>query len=153
VSPWDGPMRDALAQAALAPAHADVPVGAVVLDEDGRLLAAERNARERLGDPTAHAELLALRAAAAVRGQWRLAGCTLVVTLEPCAMCAGAVVLSRVARVVYGAPDPKAGAAGSLWDLLRDRRLNSRPEVVAGVLEQECGQVLRDFFERRRGLR
>jgi tRNA(adenine34) deaminase len=146
-------MRDALAQAALAPAHADVPVGAVVLDESGAVLAAERNARERLGDPTAHAELLALRAAAAVRGQWRLAGCTLVVTLEPCAMCAGAVVLSRVARVVYGAPDPKAGAAGSLWDLLRDRRLNSRPEVVAGVLEQECGQVLRDFFEQRRGLR
>ncbi len=146
-------MRDALAQAALAPAHDDVPVGAVLLDDGGQLLAAAHNARELTGDPTAHAEVLALRSAAAVRGQWRLSGCTLVVTLEPCAMCAGAIVLSRVARVVYGAADPKAGAAGSLWDLLRDRRLNSRPEVVPGVLAQECGEVLREFFEQRRGLR
>lgn len=146
-------MRDALAEAALALESGDVPVGALVLDPDGGLLAAAHNARERLGDPTAHAELLALRAAAAARGEWRLSGCTLVVTLEPCAMCAGAIVLSRVSRVVYGALDPKAGAAGSLWDLLRDRRLNSRPEVVPGVLEQECAQVLRDFFEQRRGLR
>ncbi len=146
-------MRAALGQAAVAPTHDDVPVGAVLLDEAGVVLAAEHNARERTGDPTAHAEVLALRSAAAVRGQWRLSGCTLVVTLEPCVMCAGAAVLSRVARVVYGAADPKAGAAGSLWDLLRDRRLNSRPEVVPGVLEQECGEVLRDFFEQRRGLR
>ena len=97
--------------------------------------------------------MLALRAGAAARGQWRLDGCTLVVTLEPCTMCAGALVLARVSRVVYGAVDPKAGAAGSLWDVLRDRRLNSRPEVVSGVLEQECGDVLRAFFEGRRGLR
>jgi len=153
VSDWQPAMRDALVQAALAPAHDDVPVGAVLLGEGGELLAAAHNARELTVDPTAHAEVLALRSAAAVRGQWRLSGCTLVVTLEPCAMCAGAIVLSRVARVVYGALDPKAGAAGSLWDLLRDRRLNSRPEVVSGVLEQECGEILRDFFEQRRRLR
>ncbi len=143
-------MRRALEEAAKAVAHDDVPVGAVVLGPDGRLLAAEHNDREGSGDPTAHAEVLALRAAAAAHGQWRLAGCTLVVTLEPCAMCAGAVVLSRVDRVVYGADDPKAGAAGSLFDLLRDRRLNHRPEVVRGVLEPECAGVLRAFFDERR---
>jgi tRNA(adenine34) deaminase len=151
--PYDEAMRLALEQAALAAAHDDVPVGAVVLGPDGALLGVGHNDREGSGDPTAHAEVLALRAAAAALGAWRLTGCTLVVTLEPCAMCAGAVVLSRVGRVVFGADDPKAGAAGSLFDLLRDRRLNSRPEVVRGVLEQECSAVLRSFFEERRGLR
>ena len=141
-------MRLALAQAALAPAHGDVPVGAVVLDPAGAVLAQAHNDREGAGDPTAHAEVLALRAAAGVLGGWRLSGCTLVVTLEPCTMCAGAAVLARVSRVVYGADDPKAGAAGSLWDLLRDRRSNSRPEVVGGVLAVECGEVLRAFFGR-----
>lgn len=143
-------MRRALAQAAAAAARGEVPVGAVVLDPSGTVLAEAGNAREATGDPTAHAEVLALRAAAAVRGEWRLDGCTLVVTLEPCTMCAGAAVLSRVARVVYGAPDPKAGAAGSLWDVLRDRRLNHRPEVIVGVLADECAAVLRDFFAARR---
>lgn len=128
----------------------DVPVGAVVVDAAGSLLAARGNARERNSDPTAHAEVLALRAAAARVGSWRLAGTTLVVTLEPCAMCAGAAVLARVARVVYGAADPKAGAAGSVLDLLRDHRLNHRPEVIGGVREVECAAVLRQFFAGRR---
>jgi tRNA(adenine34) deaminase len=123
-----------------------VPVGAVVLAPDGAVLARGRNAREATGDPTAHAEVLALRGAAAVLGTWRLDGCTLAVTLEPCTMCAGAAVLARVARVVFGAWDPKAGAAGSLWDVLRDRRLNHRPEVVGGVREEECGDLLRRWF-------
>ena len=153
MTPYDDGMRLALEQAALAPAHADVPVGAVVLGPAGQLLGAGHNARELTGDPTAHAEVLALRAAALSVGTWRLAGCTLLVTLEPCTMCAGALVLSRVDRVVYGAADPKAGAAGSLWDALRDRRLNHRPEVVSGVLAEQCGAVLRAFFEDRRGLR
>lgn len=153
MTPYDDGMRLALEQAALAPAHADVPVGAVVLGPAGQLLGAGHNARELSGDPTAHAEVLALRAAALSVGTWRLAGCTLLVTLEPCTMCAGALVLSRVDRVVYGAADPKAGAAGSLWDALRDRRLNHRPEVVSGVLAEQCGAVLRAFFEDRRGLR
>lgn len=153
MSPYDAAMRRALAEAALAAAAGDVPVGAVVLDEAGAVLAADHNRREADGDPTAHAEVLAVRAAAAVRGQWRLDGCTVVVTLEPCTMCAGALVLARVSRVVYGAFDPKAGAAGSLWDVLRDRRLNSRPEVVTGVLEPECRAVLQDFFSGHRGLR
>lgn len=153
MSPYDAAMRRALAEAALAAAAGDVPVGAVVLDEAGAVLAADHNRREADGDPTAHAEVLAVRAAAAVRGQWRLDGCTVVVTLEPCTMCAGALVLARVSRVVYGALDPKAGAAGSLWDVLRDRRLNSRPEVVTGVLEPECRAVLQDFFSGHRGLR
>ena len=143
-------MRQALEQARLAPEHGDVPVGAVVLSPDGAVLAAAHNDREGSGDPTAHAEVLAVRAAAAARGSWRLSGCTLVVTLEPCAMCAGALVLARLARVVYGAPDPKAGAAGSLFDLLRDRRLNHRPEVIAGVLADECSALLQEFFEQRR---
>ncbi len=151
--PYDQAMRRALDQAALAPAHGDVPVGAVVLDPEGAVLGVGHNDREGSGDPTAHAEVVALRAAAAALGAWRLTGCTLLVTLEPCAMCAGAIVLSRVTRVVYGADDPKAGAAGSLFDLLRDRRLNSRPEVVRGVLEPQCAAVLRDFFAGRRGLR
>jgi tRNA(adenine34) deaminase len=150
VTGWEPAMRAALEQARQATATGDVPVGAVVVGPDGVLLSGACNAREASGDPTAHAEVVALRAAAAVRGQWRLSGCTLVVTLEPCTMCAGALVLARVDRVVYGAPDPKAGAAGSLWDVVRDRRLNHRPEVVAGVLEPECAEVLRAFFADRR---
>jgi tRNA(adenine34) deaminase len=143
-------MRLALEQAALALDHDDVPVGAVVLDADGTLLARAHNDREGTGDPTAHAEVLALRAAARVKGDWRLEGCTLVVTLEPCTMCAGAIVLSRVARVVYGTVDDKAGAAGSLWDVLRDRRLNHRPEVLSGVLADDCAALLRTFFAAHR---
>ncbi|MFE6490421.1 tRNA adenosine(34) deaminase TadA [Streptomyces sp. NPDC057748] len=139
-------MRRALAEAELAAAAGDVPVGAVVLGPDGALLATGHNEREATGDPTAHAEVLAVRRAAAALGQWRLTGCTLVVTLEPCTMCAGALVQSRVNRVVYGARDEKAGAAGSLWDVVRDRRLNHRPEVIHGVLEQECASVLTSFF-------
>ena len=146
-------MQLALAEARRALEHDDVPVGAVVLSPTGEVLGAAHNDRERTGDPTAHAEVLALRGAAAAVGAWRLTGCTLVVTLEPCTMCAGAIVLSRVARVVYGAADPKAGAAGSLFDLLRDRRLNSRPEVISGVQAEECSALLTDFFEQRRGLR
>ena len=153
MNPYEPAMRQALAVAARAPESGDVPVGAVLLDEAGGVLAEAHNDREGAGDPTAHAEVLALRAGAAVRGSWRLSGCTLVVTLEPCTMCAGALVLSRVSRVVYGAVDLKAGAAGSLWDVLRDRRLNSRPEVVGGVLAQECAEVLRDFFVGHRPLR
>jgi tRNA(adenine34) deaminase len=125
-------------------------VGAVVVGPDGALLARGRNAREQDGDPTAHAELVALRAAAAAVGRWRLDGCTLVVTLEPCAMCAGAVVLSRVERLVYGATDPKAGAAGSLYDVPRDPRLNHRVQTVAGVRAEECADLLRRFFRARR---
>jgi tRNA(adenine34) deaminase len=143
---YEEAMRAALVQARLAGTTGDVPVGAVVLDAEGAIVGDGRNAREALADPTAHAEILALQAAARVVGSWRLEGCTIVVTLEPCAMCAGAAVLARVARVVYGATDPKAGAVGSLWDLVRDRRLNHRPEVVSGVLADECGAVLREFF-------
>ncbi|MDQ1541275.1 MAG: tRNA(adenine34) deaminase [Actinomycetota bacterium] len=146
-------MRLALEQALLTGGTDDVPVGAVVVDADGAVVGVGRNAREATGDPTAHAEVLALRAAAAAMGSWRLSGCQLVVTLEPCTMCAGAAVLSRVSRVVFGAVDPKAGAVGSLWDVVRDRRLNHRPEVVGGVLEAECGELLRAFFEARRGVR
>jgi tRNA(adenine34) deaminase len=124
----------------------DVPVGAVVYGPDGGELAVGRNERERTGDPTAHAEILALRAAAAVAGGWRLDGCTLVVTLEPCTMCAGALVLARVSTLVFGAWEPKTGAVGSLWDVVRDRRLNHRPEVYGGVLEAECAALLRAFF-------
>jgi tRNA(adenine34) deaminase len=138
----------ALAQATLASGTGDVPVGAVVLSVSGEVLGAGVNRREADGDPTAHAEVLALRAAARAHGGWRLDGCTLVVTLEPCVMCAGAIVLSRVARVVYGAVDPKAGAAGSLWDVVRDRRLNHRPEVIHGVLADECAELLTFFFRR-----
>ncbi|TNY37855.1 nucleoside deaminase [Thermomonospora catenispora] len=143
-------MRRALAEAELALESGDVPVGAVVLDRAGEVIGAGRNERERTGDPTAHAEIIALRRAAARLGEWRLTGCTLVVTLEPCTMCAGASVLARVDRIVYGAVDPKAGAVGSLWDVVRDRRLNHRPEVLAEVLAEECGAVLTDFFARRR---
>ncbi|MCF2533719.1 tRNA adenosine(34) deaminase TadA [Yinghuangia sp. KLBMP8922] len=139
-------MRLALDEARLAPATGDVPIGCVVLDRDGAVVGRGRNEREAYGDPTAHAEVVALREAARTVGEWRLSGCTLVVTLEPCTMCAGAIVLSRVDRVVFGAWDEKAGAAGSLWDVLRDRRLNHRPEVLSGVLEDECGELLRTFF-------
>lgn len=150
--PWQPVMRHALAEAEAALETGDVPVGAVLLGPggpDGAVLATGRNEREATGDPTAHAEVLALRAAAARLGEWRLSGCTLVVTLEPCTMCAGAGVLARVDRVVYGAADPKAGAVGSLWDVMRDRRLNHRPEVVSGVLDAECGRLLTDFFRTR----
>ena len=140
----------ALEEAALAPASGDVPVGAVVLDAAGRVIGRGHNEREAAGDPTAHAELLAIRRAAAASGSWRLEGCTLVVTLEPCTMCAGAAVLARLGRLVYGAVDPKAGAVGSLWDVVRDRRLNHRPEVVGGVRAAECGDLLRAFFESQR---
>ena len=147
---WVGPMREALAEARSAPDTGDVPIGAVVLDPEGVSIGRGRNEREAVGDPTAHAEIVALREAAAVRGEWRLEGCTLVVTLEPCTMCAGAAVLSRVARVVFGAYDDKAGAVGSLWDVVRDRRLNHRPEVISGVLADECTLMLQEFFASHR---
>ncbi|MFI7133381.1 tRNA adenosine(34) deaminase TadA [Nonomuraea sp. NPDC050153] len=143
-------MRLALAQAVTAEARGEIPVGAVVLDPLGEVLSAAGNDRESSADPTAHAEVLALRQAAMRRGQWRLNGCTLVVTLEPCTMCAGAAVLARVDRIVYGAVDEKGGAVGSLWDVVRDRRLNHRPEVVMGVLADECSSALKRFFATRR---
>jgi tRNA(adenine34) deaminase len=142
-------MRLALDEAEQAAAAGDVPVGAVLLAPDGTLLAAGHNEREATGDPTAHAEVLALRRGAEKLGSWRLPGCTLVVTLEPCVMCAGALVQARVERVVFGALDEKAGAAGSLWDLVRDRRLNHRPEVIHGVLGEECSAQLTEFFRDR----
>lgn len=143
-------VRIALDAAAAAPAG-DVPVGAVVFAADGTELARAANSREALGDPTAHAEVLALRAAARVHGDgWRLEGATLAVTLEPCTMCAGAAVLSRVSRVVFGAWEPKTGAVGSLWDVVRDRRLTHRPEVRGGVLEGECAAALGEFFRAQR---
>ena len=141
----------ALEQARAAPLTGDVPVGAVVVDPSGQVIGCGHNAREALQDPTAHAELLALRSAARSLGSWRLTGCTLVVTLEPCAMCAGAVVLSRVPRLVLGAWDPKAGAAGSMRDIVRDARLNHRVEVVGGVRADECADLLRAFFAEHRG--
>ncbi len=144
-------IRAALEVAESAPTTGDVPIGAVVLDPTGAIIGSAANRREADADPTAHAEILALRAAAQTTGQWRLAGCTLVVTLEPCTMCAGAAVAARVERIVFGAFDPKAGAVGSLWDVVRDPRLNHRPEVVAGVLAQECGAPIRQFFAEHRG--
>jgi tRNA(adenine34) deaminase len=143
-------MRAAITEAEAARQGNDVPVGAVVVDASGTIIGRGRNVREVTHDPTGHAELVALREAAAARGEWRLDGCTLVVTLEPCTMCAGAVVLARLDRLVFGAQDPKAGAVGSLWDVVRDRRLNHRPEVVPGVLAAECADLLRDFFRSRR---
>lgn len=145
-APWREAMAEALAEARAALATGDVPVGAVVADRDGAVLGRGRNVREAENDPTGHAEVVALRRASQVRGEWRLAGCTLVVTLEPCTMCAGAAVLARLDRVVFGAFDEKAGAVGSLWDVVRDRRLNHRPEVVAGVLAAEQTALLDDFF-------
>lgn len=143
-------IRSALEAAATAGPR-DVPIGAVVFSADGTELARAANAREELGDPTAHAEILAMRAAAKVLGDgWRLEGTTLAVTVEPCTMCAGALVMARVARVVFGAWEPKTGAVGSLWDVVRDRRLTHRPEVRGGVLEEECAAPLVEFFARQR---
>ena len=139
-------MRQALDLAAMAADEGDVPVGAVVVDAAGTVIGTGRNTRERDADPTGHAEIVAMREAAAARGEWRLEGCTLVVTLEPCTMCAGALVAARVERLVFGAFDEKAGAVGSLWDVVRDRRLNHRPEVVSGVLADESAALLREFF-------
>jgi len=150
VARYESWVRRALDEARLSAATGDVPVGALVLDASGAELAGAHNAREALRDPTAHAERLAVRAAAAVLGRWRLDGCTLVVTVEPCAMCAGAIALSRVSRVVFGAWEPKTGAAGSVWDVLRDRRALHRPEVIGGVLAEDCATLMRDFFAARR---
>lgn len=143
-------MDVALDEARAALVTDDVPVGAVVLDADGRVIGRGRNTREAEKDPTGHAEIVALRAAARSIGTWRLDGCTLVVTLEPCTMCAGAIVGSRIARLVYGATDDKAGAVGSLWDVVRDRRLNHRPEVIAGVQADTASELLHEFFARQR---
>ncbi len=139
-------MDRALQLAARAAADGDIPVGAVVVDAEGAIIGEGRNVREREGDPTGHAEVVALRAAARAKGEWRLTGCTLVVTLEPCPMCAGASALARVDRIVLGAWDPKMGACGSVWDIVRDRRSTHRVEVVGGVREQQAGDLLLDFF-------
>jgi tRNA(adenine34) deaminase len=141
---WARLMTIALAEAELA--LPDVPIGAIVIDADSQVIGRGHNEREATGDPTAHAEILAIREAARHVGEWRLTGCTLVVTLEPCTMCAGAIVLSRLERLIFAAYDEKAGAVGSLWDVVRDRRLNHRPEVVGGVMADEAGARLRDFF-------
>jgi tRNA(adenine34) deaminase len=146
----EGWMRLALDEARRAEAAGDVPVGAVVVDGDGAVVGRGYNQREANADPTAHAEIVAIRDAAERRHTWRLDGCTLVVTLEPCTMCAGAIVLARLQRLVYGADDPKAGAVGSLRDVVRDGRLNHRAEVVTGVLGPECSDLLRSWFEARR---
>jgi tRNA(adenine34) deaminase len=147
---WDGLMGLALDEARAALAHGDVPVGAVVVNADGMVLGRGHNAREADSDPTAHAEVVALRDAATRAGSWQLPGATLVVTLEPCTMCAGALVLAKVARLVYGAVDDKAGAAGSLWNVVTDRRLDHRPEVIGGVRATECSALLVEFFAGRR---
>jgi tRNA(adenine34) deaminase len=147
---WLAAMRHALELAGRAADGGDVPVGAVVLGAHGEVLGEGWNRREADGDPTAHAEVLAVREAADRLGTWRLEGCVLVVTMEPCPMCAGAVVLSRLERVVFGAWDPKLGACGSVWDVPRDRRATHRAEVVGGVLEAECGEVVRRFFDAHR---
>ena len=143
-------MLAAIDEARAALATGDVPIGAVLLDPAYAVIGRGRNVREADADPTGHAEIVALREAAATKGEWRLDGCTLVVTLEPCTMCAGAAVLSRIERVVFGAWDPKAGAVGSLWDVVRDRRLNHRPEVVSGVLADESTALLDEFFATHR---
>jgi tRNA(adenine34) deaminase len=150
VSSFEPAMRLALDQASGAWASGDVPVGAVVLDAAGAVAGAGHNRQQADRDPTAHAEIVAIRQAALARQQWRLDGYTLVVTLEPCTMCAGAMIAARLGRLVYGAADPRAGAAGSLWDVVRDRRLSPRLEVIGGVLEDESAGLLREFFERRR---
>jgi tRNA(adenine34) deaminase len=142
-------MHLALREASRALEHEDVPIGAVIV-QSGEVLAAAHNEREFRGDPTAHAEVVAIRAAAEALGSWRLADTVLYVTLEPCSMCAGAVILARVPRVVYGARDPKAGAAGSVLDVLREERLNHRPQVAGGLLAEECGALLSEFFASRR---
>ena len=146
----DAAMGAALDVARSAATLDEVPVGAVVLSAAGEVIASAHNERSASHDPTAHAEVLALRRAGTVLGSWQLSGCTLAVTLEPCTMCAGALVLARVSRLVFGAWDPKAGAVGSLWDVVRDRRLNHRPEVIAGVREPECSALLSAFFADRR---
>ncbi len=143
-------MQAALAEARSAWSTGDVPIGALVVDADGEVIGRGRNVRERDHDPTGHAEVVALRQAAAARESWRLDGCTLVVTIEPCTMCAGAIVLARISKLVFGAYDEKAGAVGSLWDVVRDRRLNHRPEVVAGVLAAESTALLDGFFAAHR---
>jgi tRNA(adenine34) deaminase len=143
-------MRHAIEEAMRAPATGDIPVGAVVLGSTGYIIGRGHNEREALADPTAHAEMIALRQAAESVGEWRLRGCTLVVTLEPCTMCAGALIQARIDRLIFGAVDEKAGAVGSLWDVVRDRRLNHRPEVIGGVLADECGELLINFFRDHR---
>jgi tRNA(adenine34) deaminase len=148
-APDERVMRLALEEARAAAAGGDVPVGAVIVRGD-EIMARQGNAREREQDPTAHAEILALRQASSAIGSWHLEGCAMVVTLEPCAMCAGAIVLARLDRLVFGASDPKAGFAGSLGDLVRDGRLNHEVDVTVGVLAQECGEILRSFFAERR---
>src|SRR3954454_21490160 len=150
-SRWEAAMGAALDEARAALVTGDVPVGAVVVSPAGAVIGTGRNVREAEADPTGHAEVVAIRAAAAALGSWRLEGCTLVVTLEPCTMCAGAAVLARLERVVFGAFDPKAGAVGSLWDVVRDRRLNHRPEVVSGVRAEESARLLEEFFTEHRG--
>lgn len=150
VSRWDDAMRRALAAARTASSAGDAPIGAVLLDPDGVVVAMAGNEREQTHDPTAHAEVLVLRQRADQLKTWRLDGHTLVVTLEPCTMCAGAAVLARVGRIVFGAYDPKGGAIASLWDVVRDHRLNHRPDVTGGILEEECGDVLREFFRTQR---
>ena len=147
---FDPAMRAALAEAATAAGTGDVPVGAVILDAAGVVIASGRNRREADADPTAHAEIVAIRAAARARRSWRLDGLTLVVTLEPCTMCAGAITEARLSRLVYGASDPRAGAVGSLWDVVRDQRLVPVPEVIGGVLAAECLKTIRTFFSERR---
>ena len=149
LSEWEDPMRLALEQARMASRHGDVPVGAVMLDQAGRVLAAAGNEREIRHDPTAHAEILVLREASRRLRSWRLTGLTLVVTLEPCTMCAGALILARVARLVFGTFDPKAGAVSSLFDVVRDPRLNHRVDVRSGILETECSALLKEFFASR----
>ena len=148
---WKAAMERAIAEAGAAAGHGDVPVGAVLVDDDGAIVAADHNRREERSDPTAHAEMLVLAAAARERGDWRLDGLTLVVTLEPCAMCAMAAVWARVDRIVYGAADPRAGAAWSLYNIPQDERLNHRCDLVAGVEADACAAVLEDFFRSRRG--
>ena len=144
-------MELALVEARACAHSYDVPVGAVILDEAGAVIATGRNTKERDEDPLGHAEVMAIRAAAEKLGNWRLSDCTLVVTLEPCVMCAGAILAARIPTVVYGAWDEKAGAAGSVFDLLRDRRLNHQVEVISGVLAEECGQLLTEFFREKLG--
>jgi tRNA(adenine34) deaminase len=148
--PFDAVMRDALSLAAQAATQGDIPVGALVLDESGQIIGRGQNTREQEGDPLGHAEIVALRDATRHLGKWRLDDCTLVVTLEPCTMCAGAIVQSRIAHVVFGTFDAKAGAVGSLWDVVRDRRLPHRPQVTSGVLADECAQILSEFFQAQR---
>jgi tRNA(adenine34) deaminase len=147
---WDEPMGLAIRQALMAPHHEDVPIGAVILNAEGNVVAADHNRREERSDPTAHAEILVLREAARLKGSWRLEDYTLVVTLEPCVMCAGAAVASRLGRIVYGAADLKSGAVWSLYNIAQDARLNHRSHVVAGVMESRCAAILTAFFAERR---